>query len=164
MKKRNLKVNIALELTIVLFFIPLIFSIPVMKEKPQIKVDVPNHLNISQAEIFNGMIVNYTFDDYGTVYNSGFSYEYDSGSNYNVSWWIDGWDFNRWVEDETNRLISMSSGDYSFDVGTHAPIWIFTNVSLYDLVPIAVDGEVDHTFNVTKEKIFNIPGFGSVEV
>ncbi|GAG03850.1 unnamed protein product, partial [marine sediment metagenome] len=147
-----------------LIWIPLISSFTIMKDNTQIRVDVPNNLNISQAEIFHGMTVNYTFDDDGSIYNSGFSYEYDSGSNYNVSWWIDGPGFVTWVEDETNRLISMSGGPYSFDDGSHAPIWIFTNVSLYDLVPISVDGDGDHIFNITNEKVFNIPGFGSVEV
>lgn len=164
MSKYNLKKSLAATTTILLILIPLISGFTMMKETPQIKVEVPDNLNISQAEIFDGMIVNYTFDDDGIIYNSGFSYEYDSGSNFNVSWWIGGSGFNRWVEDETNRLISMSTGSYSFNDGSHAPIWIFTNVSLFDLVLISVDGEGDHSFNITNEKIFNIPGFGSVEV
>ena len=159
-----MKISLIAAITILLIGIPLISSFTIMKDNTQIRVDVPSNLNISQAEIFHGMTVNYTFDDDGTIYNSGFSYEYDSGSNYNVSWWIDGPGIVRWVENEESRVISMSGGPYSFDDGSHAPIWIFTNVSLYDLVPISVDGDGDHIFNITSERIFSIPGFGSVEV
>ena len=81
MSKSNLKKSLAAITTILLILIPLISGFTMMKETPQIKVEVPDNLNISQAEIFDGMIVNYTFDDDGTIYNSGFSYEYDSGYN-----------------------------------------------------------------------------------
>lgn len=107
------------------------------------------------------MIVNYTFDSY----NSGFEYIFDSGDNFNVTWRVEGSGPSTWVEDASNRLISMGAGAGPlFDDGSHTPVWIYTNVSLYDTVLITVDGVGDHTFEITTEKIFNIPGFGSVEV
>ncbi len=164
MKKINLKAKLALGLTIILLFLPLISSFTILKDNPRINIDVPKNIKSSQAEIFDGMVINYTFYISGTQHNSGFSYEYDSGNNFNVLSWFSGVGLSRWVEDETTRQISMSSGPITFTDGSHAPLWIFTNVSLYDLVPIVVDGEGDHIFNITKQKIFNIPGFGSVEV
>ena len=163
MKKINLKANLAIGLTIFLFLVPLISNITILREKPQIKVEFPENINISQAEIFDGMIVNYTFE-MGVPVNTGFTYKYDSGNIFNVTWWLDGVGSSTWVEDDSNRLINMASGPIVFGNGVHTPVWIFTNVSLYDLVPIVVDGDGDHIFNITKERIFNIPGFGSVEV
>jgi len=164
MKKSNLKISLTTIVVTCLVLIPIFSSFTIMRENPQIKVDLPNNLKLSQAEIFNGMIVNYTFTMGGMSLNSGFEYVYDSGDNFNVTWWIDGSPEGTWVEDASNRLISMSAGPSTFNDGSHAPIWIFTNVSLDDIVLISVDGVGDHAFNITKEKTFNIPGFGSVEV
>jgi len=164
MKKSNLKISLTTIVVTCLVLIPIFSSFTIMRDTPQINVEVRNNLKVSQAEIFDGMIVNYTFNFMGSVMNSGFSYVYDSGTNFDVTWWIEGPSFTTWVEDASNRLISMSAGAFPFDDGSHAPIWIFTNVSLYDIVLISVDGDGDHPFNITKEKIFNIPGYGSVEV
>ncbi|MFX1568623.1 MAG: hypothetical protein ACFFCV_09665 [Promethearchaeota archaeon] len=164
MKKINLKNGLTIGLIIFLICFPLISGFTIMRRMPQITVEIPENINFSQAEIFDGLVVNYTFEYMSIVHNAGFSYEYDSGNNFNLTWRISGSGISTWVEDETTRIISMSSGIFAFNDGSHAPIWIFTNVSLYDLVPITVDGTGDHIFNITKEKIFNIPGFGSVEV
>ena len=164
MKKSNLKISLTTIVVTCLVLIPIFSSFTIMRDTPQINVEVPKDLKLSQAEIFNGMIVNYTFTMGGMSLNSGFEYVYDSGNNFNVSWWVEGSSPGTWVEDASNRLISMSAGPTHFNDGSHAPVWIFTNVSLYDLVPIAVADDGDHIFNITKEKTFNIPGYGSVEV
>jgi len=46
----------------------------------------------------------------------------------------------------------------------HTPVWLFTNISLNDLVLIAVNGEGDHIFNVSDELIYYLSGFGWIEV
>lgn len=163
MKKSNLKISLTTILVTCLVLIPIFSGFTIKKETPQINIEIPNNLKVSQAEIFDGMIVNYTFTS-GTPYNSGFEYIYDSGNNFNVSWRIEGSSTGIWVEDASNRLISMSAGSPTFNDGSHTPVWIFTNVSLSDTVLISVDGIGDHTFEITTENIFNIPGFGSVEV
>ncbi len=160
MKKSNLKISLTTILVTCLVLVPIFSGFTIKKETHQINVEVPNNLNLSQAEIFDDMIVNYTFDGD----NSGFEYVYDSGDNFNVTWWIEGSGPGTWVEDASNRLISMTAGPLYFNDGSHTPVWIFTNVSLYDTVQISVDGIGDHTFSIETEKIFNIPGFGSVEV
>ncbi len=164
MKNINFKTKLALSMTLFFFFLPLITSFTILNDNPRSKVEVTHNIKMSQAEIFDGMVVNYTFDGMGSTWNTGFNYQYDSGNIFNVTWWFSGAGSSTWLEDETTRLISSPSGSFAFSNGAHAPIWIFTNVSLYDLVLIAVDGMGDHIFNITKEKIFNIPGFGSVEV
>ncbi|MFX1345019.1 MAG: hypothetical protein ACFFAI_07905 [Promethearchaeota archaeon] len=161
MNKLNLTKSLVATLVVLFIFIPLISSFTIMIKAPQIKVEETSDLNISQAEIFDGMFINYTFDVEGMIINSGFSYEHHSGSSFNVSWWLEGLGTNRWVEDDTSRLISMSG---AFDNGSHSPLWIFTDSDLYDLVPISVADEGDHIFSITKEEIFNIPGFGSIGV
>ncbi len=161
MKKLNLKTKMTLRMTIILLILPLISSFTIMRRTPQISVETPNNLEISQAEIFDGMIINYTYYVLGTIFNAGLSYEYDSGNNFNVTMRLPGLGIGTWVEDETTRLISNS---ISFTNGEHTLFWIFTNVNLYDSVPIVVDGGPDHIFNITNENVFNIPGFGSVEV
>jgi len=52
----------------------------------------------------------------------------------------------------------------SFEVDTHTPFWIFTNCSAGDEIPISVDGEGDHAFNVTDELTYNLPGYGPIEL
>lgn len=164
MKKINLVTKIVIVATICLFCFPLISGFTINRRMPQVTVEIPDNLNIAQAEIFDGLIVNYTFFFSSTEYTTGFTYEYDSGSKFDVTWWLSGAGTSRWVEDDTTRLISMAYGPFCFNNGSHAPMWIFTNVTLYDLVPIAVDGVGDHIFNITNEKVFNLPGIGSVEV
>ena len=106
MKKSNLKISLTTILVTCLVLIPIFSGFTIKKETSQINVEVPNTLKVSQAEIFDGMIVNYTFDGY----NSGFEYIFDSGDNFNVTWWVEGSGPSTWVEDASNRLISMGAG------------------------------------------------------
>jgi len=55
-------------------------------------------------------------------------------------------------------------GALHFGSGTHEPAWIHTNVTLNDLVPIAMDGVGDYMFNITGDFIYDLVGFGLIEV
>lgn len=121
------------------------------------------NLRTSQGKIFDGLYANYSYD-WGLIYNTGFSYVHDSGDLYNVTWRIvqPAASFT-WRENIQTRLISNSNLP-AFSDGNHTPIWVFTNLSLGDLIPIEVVGEGDHMFNVTDDLIVNYPGFGSLSV
>ena len=56
-----------------------------------------------------------------------------------------------------------SFGGFNFGIGTHTPLWIFTDSSIGDEIPISVAG-LDHTFNVSDELTYNLSDFGLVEV
>nr|MDO8114483.1 NosD domain-containing protein [Candidatus Sigynarchaeota archaeon] len=58
------------------------------------------------------------------------------------------------------RLITNASG--LWPSGTRTNAWIPISVSIGDLVPICVDGEGDHVFNVTGQTMINLPGIGVV--
>jgi len=55
-------------------------------------------------------------------------------------------------------------GALHFGSGTHEPAWIHTNVTLNDLVPIAMDGVGDYMFNIKGDFIYDLVGFGLIEV
>ncbi|MFX1288709.1 MAG: hypothetical protein ACFFFY_09160, partial [Promethearchaeota archaeon] len=63
-----------------------------------------------------------------------------------------------------DALTRVMSGGSMFGVGQHSPFWLFTNISLYDTIPIGIFSEGDHNFYVTRDLIYNLPGFGLVEV
>ena len=110
------------------------------------------------------MYANYTFGP-GLTYASGFKYAIDSGDMYNVSWWVNGSGSGLWQEDLQTRLISNFAGSGpNFGVGIHAPVWVFTNITLGDSVPIAIDGVGDHPFNVSDEITFSYPGYGDLNI
>jgi hypothetical protein len=73
-----------------------------------------------------------------------------------------GTDFGYWDVDARTRIMSNSYG--GFGSGTHTPLWIYTEISLGNVIPIAVDGEGDHEFKVSGESTYYIPGFGILDV
>ena len=117
-----------------------------------------------KSVLFDGMYINHTFimPGYGSG-PSSFSYSHSSGDIFNVFWnlWIGNgsWDVNR-----QTRVMSNSNGMMNFGNGYHTPAWIFTNHSLYDIVPIVFPYDGDHNFNITGELVYDLPGFGLVEV
>jgi C1A family cysteine protease len=115
------------------------------------------------TELFNGLYMEYNFSQGVYVYDANFTYSLLGGSIYQESLSLEylGTYIYNWQVDAKTRI--MSSGSIFAD-GAHTPAWIFTNASLFDLIPIAVDGEGDHIFNVTEEFIYNLPGFGPVAV
>ena len=107
------------------------------------------------------MFIEHIFDNMGYIYNSTFSYmQYQDGLFYET-WSVEGMGAYQWYVDPSSRLMS---GGSIFGDGCHTPVWIFTDVSLGDTIPIAVDGEGDHIFNVTREFIYDLPSFGPVGV
>lgn len=122
-------------------------------------------LKLSESKIFNGLYANYTFE-LGPTYACGFKYAIDSGDMYNVSWWLNGSGaIGSWQEDLQTRLTSNYSGfGPNFGVGVHAPVWVFTNITLGDSIPIAVDGIGDHLFNISYEITFPYPGYGVLDI
>jgi hypothetical protein len=55
-------------------------------------------------------------------------------------------------------------GGLSFGSGTHTPLWIFTDISLGNVISIAVDAENNHNFIVADELTYELPGFEKVGV
>ena len=162
--------NISLKCKVILTILPLLFgfimfyprAITVVSEN-QITSN-NNGLMTSQDAIFDGLYLNYTFAMSGLGSGfSNFSYSNISGNNYNVYWDMFLGDAI-WDENLDSRIISNSGGVYDYGDGNHAPIWIFTNSTLGQIIPIAVDGAGDHDFNVTREYAYNLAGFGSIEV
>lgn len=122
-----------------------------------LKIDVP----VLETQIFDGLFIEYVFDQMGYGFETNFTYTpYQDGLFYET-WNIYGMSSYQWILDPSTRIMSNNS---VFGDGFHTPIWIFTDVNLGDIIPIAVDGEGDHPFNVTDEFIYELPGFGAVEV
>ena len=120
---------------------------------------------VEWGQLFDGMYINHTFINPGfgiEIGPSNFSYSYDSGHIFNVNWdsWVDAgsWDVNLLTRIMSNHV------NPSFGSGVRTPAWIFTNVSLNDSVPISVGGEGDHIFNVSDKLIYDLPGYGLLEV
>ncbi len=70
-----------------------------------------------------------------------------------------------WDVNVTTRIMENSGGTgFIFGDGYHDPTWIFTDVSLTDTLSIAIDGIGDHTFQITGETTYDLPGVGLVDV
>ena len=118
-------------------------------------------VSLVETQLFDGLFIEHIFDNMGYIYNSTFSYmQYQDGLFYET-WSIEGMGAYQWYVDPSSRL--MSGGSILGD-GFHTPVWIFTDVSLGDTIPIAVAVEGDHIFNVTREFIYDLPSFGPVGV
>jgi hypothetical protein len=115
---------------------------------------------IVDSKLFDGMYIEHIYTEFGNSHSSRLSYSYYSGSLFFESWDVMGYSF-QWVVDSQSRIVS---GGSAFGDGTHTPAWIFTDVSLGDEIFIAVDGEGDHLFSVAGELIYDLPGFGEVDV
>ncbi|MFX1371881.1 MAG: hypothetical protein ACFFCE_08480 [Promethearchaeota archaeon] len=121
------------------------------------------NLRTSQGKIFDGLYANYTYD-FGLTYSHDYSYAHYSGDLYNVTLRVPEYDaMVSWFENIQTRLIS-NSNTLAFGDGNHSVIWIFTDVSIGDLIPIVIVGSSDRTFNVTDELTVNYPGFGSLDI
>ncbi|MFX1388765.1 MAG: hypothetical protein ACFE9Z_01725 [Promethearchaeota archaeon] len=122
---------------------------------------------LSQSKIFDGMYANYTFIGFITSYeevSSSFKYTHYLDDLFNVTWIVDKISTSTWFENIQTRLTSNSTGSLRFGDGVHAPIWLFTNLSVNDLVLIAVDYHGDHIFNVTNEILYSHQVFGSLGI
>jgi len=125
-------------------------------------------LSIRETKLFDGMFVSYIWTIFGEVKPSDFTYSYVSGDIFHVDWYMDEGgspSHMYWDVDSQTRIMENSGGDgWQFGDGVHTPIWIFTDVSLGDEILIAADAEGDHLFSVAGELIYDLPGFGLIEV
>ncbi|MFW9941934.1 MAG: hypothetical protein ACFFFT_12900, partial [Candidatus Thorarchaeota archaeon] len=145
------------------YFLIIFLSFSIFATFSSYSFGIKSNLKTSQGEIFDGLYANYTYD-WGLVYNTGLSYVYDSGDLYNVTWRIINPATNfSWVENIQTRLISNSDLT-TYGDGNHTAIWVFTNLTIGDLIPIMVIGDSDHIYNVTDELTVSYPGFGSLDV
>lgn len=122
---------------------------------------------IHEIKLFDGLFIDHTFNEIG--YGSGstrVSYSQITGSLFYVGWQgsaggmsIEGY----WDVDAQTRLIQNSSGS-GFGNNVHTPFWIYSEATIGDIIPIAVDGEGDHNFNITGDFLYDLPGFGLVDV
>jgi len=120
-------------------------------------IDVP----LAETPIFDGLTIGYIFDQMGYDYDTNFTYIYFQDTLFYETWNLTGLPSYQWIVDSSTRLMSNGS---VFGDGTHTPVWIYTDVTLGDVIPIAVNGEGDHMFNVVDEFIYDLPGFGPVGV
>ena len=120
------------------------------------------------TQLFDGMLTDYTFTYMGTDTGlSHFLYSYISGSIFQGNYWVyfQGYDFNNYYDvDSDTRIMTNHWGDVVFAAGHHDPGWIFTDTNLGDDIPIALMGSEEHIFNVIDELIYDLPGYGLVEV
>ncbi|MFX1497938.1 MAG: CARDB domain-containing protein [Promethearchaeota archaeon] len=125
-------------------------------------------LHIHETILFNGMFLDYSFEIFGATYSWDCLYSELSDRIFHNDYSIyQGGllaDAGYWDVDSQTRLTSDSAGSFSFGSGTHTPIWVFVDMALGDLIPIAVDAEGDHLFNVTGEFLYDLPGFSLVDV
>ncbi|MFX0008806.1 MAG: CARDB domain-containing protein [Candidatus Hermodarchaeota archaeon] len=119
---------------------------------------------IIDTELFDGLYIKHIYSEMGSDYYTNFTYaSYTSRLFYetlNLEF-MGMYMSYTWIVDALTRIMS---GVTPFGAGYHTPAWIFTNTSLYDTIPIAVDGEGDHNFYVARDLMYNLPGFGPVEV
>ncbi|MFX1356673.1 MAG: S8 family serine peptidase [Promethearchaeota archaeon] len=122
-------------------------------------------LRIIDIKLFDGLYLNHTLNLDGTIGPSGFEYTEFSGNIFHLDWFLNiGMLYHGyWDENGENRIMLNSGGDFYFGNSYHTPIWIFNDVNLNDTVPIAVDGEGDHIFNVSRQIYYELPNTSIVE-
>jgi hypothetical protein len=123
---------------------------------------------VEKGPLFDGMYIDHTFNLMGS--NTGpsqFAYSYLSGEYYRAEWdlSISGYNYySYWDVDPQTRIMSNMGGYTLLCEGHHTPAWIVRDLSLGDTVPIAVIGGEEHIFNITSEFIYDLPGFGLIDV
>jgi len=124
--------------------------------------DTKNMLRSSAlSPVFDGMYVNYTLSDDLEYHLSNFSYSQIGGSIFNQTLILEEVGEATWLVDIQTRI--MFGGSF-FGDGSHDPIWIFTSASLDDTIPISVFSEGDHSFLVSDELVYDLPGYGLIGV
>ncbi len=112
---------------------------------------------------FNGMSLNFTIES--NYFGSGVgsvSYSQISANIFhmigNLNLLTNWWDVNPYT-----RILTNTCGNFPIINGSHTPMWIFSNINIGDNVLISVDGEGDHTFEISDEKSINLPGYATLE-
>ncbi|MFX1479426.1 MAG: Ser-Thr-rich GPI-anchored membrane family protein [Promethearchaeota archaeon] len=130
-------------------------------------------IRVSNSVLFNGIYIdfNLNFWDSDEPYDTYLDYSYLSGNTFRAHWLWPSFliSFNfRWSVDTTTRLMSNRVGDPIFgDIfidDYHDFAWIPTDTKLNDTISIAAIWDLEHTFNVTDEIIYDLPNYGPVEV
>ena len=118
------------------------------------------------SPFFNGLYLTCSFriSYAGCFYSHGsarFSYSYVNDNTFSVKW-NNFWDETYRVDTNT-RIIS---GSNMFGDGVHTPVWIFREITIGDVVPIAIHNKSgnggDHLFNVTSEGFYYDSTFGPI--
>ncbi|MFX1419353.1 MAG: S8 family serine peptidase [Promethearchaeota archaeon] len=130
--------------------------------------EIEKTLPIKEIKIFNGMFLDYVFLLFDTVYiwESLYSEVSQRFFHNDYSLYFEGFldQTGYWDVDSLTRIMSNSYGGVSFGSGTHTPLWIFTDISIGEIISIAVDTEGDHDFYVAGDSFYEVPGLGFVEV
>ncbi len=124
-------------------------------------------IQVQELHLFDGLFINYSFTLFGQTSPMEFLYSYISGATFHIDYILHhefGPQTGYWDVDTRTRIMSNAFGGLSFGIGTHTPIWIFTAISINDVISIAVDAEGDHDFIVSDELSYNLTGFGLVDV
>jgi len=125
---------------------------------------------VVDGQLFDGMYTNYTL-----IYRYGeeepglshFKYSQISSLGFRGNWWFNlfATDYNTYYDvDSTTRIMTNIGGDNFIGEGHHDPGWIFTDTNLGDDIPIDLLFGEEHIFNVFDELIYDLPGYGPVEV
>ncbi|MFX0043690.1 MAG: CARDB domain-containing protein [Candidatus Hodarchaeota archaeon] len=118
--------------------------------------------------LFDGMYIEHVLDFNGYIIDSKFTYSYLSGNLFHLSWDVEYAGMpaqSYWDEDYTTRMMYNPGGNFLiFTPGIYTPVWIFTDVNVGDNIPIAVDGEGDHTFRIARSLVYDLPGFGKIGI
>jgi C1A family cysteine protease len=125
-------------------------------------------VRLHEIILFDGMFLSYSFEIFGESFTWESLYSYLSEdifhNRYSMYYGGSLYDMGYWDVDTQTRLMINSYGGFSFGSGVHTPMWIFTEFSIGDLIPIAIDDEGDHIFNITGDSLYDLPGFDTVEV
>ena len=125
---------------------------------------IPLHI----INLYDGMFMNYSFTIFNEKYTIEYSYSALSRGIFHVDHTVysglNPLQEGSWDIDSQTRVMFNSLGGYSFGSGTRTPLWIFTEISLSDVIPIVVDGEGDHNFIVSDELTYVLSGYGTVDV
>jgi len=118
-------------------------------------------IQIVDSQLFDGMYIAHDFTDLGSSTNpSNILYTYNTDEFFNVAWdfTVNG---DNW---QVNSITREITGSYFFTDFTHTPMWIFPSVTLGDTVLISSIWDVDHTFEVRDELIYDLLDFGLIEI
>jgi hypothetical protein len=117
---------------------------------------------VEEGPVFDLMYIDHYFSSGPMGYDSTISYLIDLNSNFKAYWNVAGM-VGSWDIDLDTRIMSNCVSP-CFVEGTHTPFWISTNAQLNDIIQICVNGEGDHNFQISDDLIFDLPGFGLIEV
>jgi len=143
------------------------YAPPVINETYTSNNRVDRLISIHPVKLFNGMFIDHIFNQAPYGFGpSRVSYSHISGTTFHVEWQgnVGGMPINGyWDVDATTRVME-NAGGAGFGDNVHTPFWIFPDSSLGETIPIAVDGEGDHNFMITGDFLYDLPGFGLVDV